>query len=293
MGFIKIAAAILIFGSGLIGSYFIINNSGPVAPIIGFDDESKLNDALNDLKNAGNLLTGKNPIKWAEESSDKQASALDSFQALNNEEVMSSKNESNGNLTKLVAGSIFSGMRQMDEENKNPSEYFNPSNPSDPNSKKAVEAALINLKDPLSFLNVSISDGDLKISPDNSKESKINYLKLTAEIIMNNSNEFFDNPLKALEKLMYGDASALNKVINSYAEIYKGFLSISAPSDWLGLHKSYLEILKKTELVYRGMADFQNDPIKASLLGEALPQIVKAEAEIRGKYYQKETELRN
>lgn len=134
MGFIKIAAAILIFSSGLIGSYFIVNNSGPVAPTAGFGDE-KLSNALNDLKNAGDLLVGKNPIQWSKESSDKPASvlnALNSPLALNS----TSSDGKDGNLTKLVAGSIFSGMRQMDEGNKNPSEYFNPSNPSDPNSKK-------------------------------------------------------------------------------------------------------------------------------------------------------------
>ncbi len=293
MGFIKIAAAIFIFGAGLAGSYFIIKNSAPTVLITDSGDKSKLSGALNDLKNAGDLLTEKNPVQWLEEFSGKSASALDSFQVPDSRASIDSEENSQQNFTKLVASSIFSGMRKMDEENKNPADYFNPSNPSDANNKKAVEEAVSGLKNPLSFLNVSINDNDLKISPDNSKESKINYLKLTAEIIMNNSNEFSDNPLKALEKLTYGDVSAINKVIDFYSEIYKGFLNTPVPQDWLTLHKRYLSILKKTELIYRGMADFQNDPIKASLSGEALPQTVEAEVKIREEYYQKEKELRN
>ncbi len=293
MGFIKIAAAVFILGAGLTGSYFIVKNSAPAASIADFGDESKLSDALNDLKNAGDLLTGKNPIQWTEKSSGKSAAAPDSFQAPDSGAGVGSEENSRQNFTKLVASSIFSGMRRMEEENKNPTNYFNLSNPSDASNKKAVEEAVSSLKNPLPFLNVSINDDDLKISPDNSEESKINYLKSTAEIIMDNSNEFSGNPLKALEKLTYGDVSAINKVIDSYSEIYKGFLNTPAPRDWLVLHKRYLGILKKTEIIYRGMADFQNDPVKASLSGEALPQTVEAEAKIRKEYYQKETELRN
>jgi len=155
------------------------------------------------------------------------------------------------------------------------------------------EDAINQIQDPELILGkITIDDKDIKISSDNSKEAKIQYLETTGKIILNNSNEFYVDPTKALEQISSGaNVSGVNQLADTYLEIFKKFLNTNVPSDWLGLHKRYLIIAKKFELAYRGMADFQNDPVKTYLLGEMLPGLIEIENQIKGDYANKEKEL--
>ncbi len=270
----KNISIILVILMGLVSSYLILKSSDSRAVSSGANDEiSKLN----------NEILSKNPIQWVEKIMDFISNPAGSSSL--NEEI--DKNVSNDktslNLTEFVAKSMGGQIQYLSQSGKD-------FNPNDSENQEIIKKAMADAQN-MSLFEEPISDNDLKISQDNSLEAKRFYLESINKIVRNNSNVFSTDLIKALNKLIYGDASDINKVINYYAETYKNFLNTPVPSDWLGLHKRYLMVLKQTEVVYRGMADFQNDPVKASLLGNALPDMIKAEMGIKEEYYNIEKEF--
>ncbi len=270
LGFI-ILTLVLVFA----GAYFIANTfkrpGGQTTSAINISLKNVLTEELKQLNE--NSLE-KNPTQ------------------LKNPGTSNSNPQDTTNLTKLVASSIFGRMKGLDQEQE---KFFENFNPDDPEIQKTIQEAISQIQD----LNLiggqsTINNNDLKISPDNSLTAKASYLEATAKIISDNSNEFYNNPVNALQKLtLDAETSGVNKIADTYSEIYKGFLNAPIPSDWLILHQRYLTLLKKIESIYRGIADFRNDPIKASLLGEMLPEILNEEAKIREEYYKKELGIKS
>ena len=275
---LKLGAMILILTAGLAGGYLIIKDSKPAG-----------SGSYIILESSGKAVENsqKSPIQWVEKVRDfisNPTGSLEKFSGADSAaaEKIDSNNPSS-NLTEFVAKSVSGQMQYLSQSGKD-------FDPNDSKNQEIIKKALASLQTP-SLFNESINDKDLKISQNNSIEAKRFYLESMGKIVINSSNVFSINPIKALDKLIYGDASAINQVINYYTETYKNFLSIAVPSDWLDLHKRYLTVSKQMEIIYRGMADFQNDPVKAALLGDALPNMIEAETNMKKEYYNIEKEF--
>lgn len=277
---LKIAAIILVISGGLAGSYFILKSSVPKAE----------GDKTNEIAPASLNSVTKNPIEWLEQTAGiGNSPAEDSVPSDSNfNQASASQNSASSsslNLTEFVAGSIFNQMKKFDQSGSGPFKNFDPK---DPQSQKAVADAIAKLQDPASILNQVVNDSEIKISSDNSASSKGAYLQLTGEIIIKNSNEAYSNPSKAVnDAFNSSDVSAVLTLADTYEIIYQGFLNTSVPSDWLDLHRRYLILLKKVEATYRGIADFQNDPVKSALLSQVAPNLAKEELKLKQEYYKK------
>ena len=71
--------------------------------------------------------------------------------------------------------------------------------PNDPQNQEAIKKAMAELQN-FSLFDESISDKDLKISQDNSKEAKSKYLMETAQIILKNSNNDYKKSPKSFRE---------------------------------------------------------------------------------------------
>ena len=277
---LKIAAIILVITSGVIGAYLIVENSA-----------SSVQSGKNPETAALLSAIPKNPIQWVRQvasNGNVEGQNVPPPQAETTTAQSSSDNNSI-NLTQFVAGSVFNQMKKSDESGSGPFKNFDPK---DPESQKAIADAIAKLDDPASILNQVVSDLNFKISSDNSSQSKSAYLELTGETIIKNSNEFYSNPAKVVtDAINLGNVVNAKKLADTYETIYSAFLNIPVPSDWKDLHKKYLTLLKKSEGVYRGVADFQNDPIKAGLLTQIAPDLAKQELKIKQEYYKKVLEI--
>jgi len=190
------------------------------------------------------------------------------------------------NLTKVIGENVFNKIKEQEETN---SDFSLPSLDVNAVSRQIAADSLKSFKeDQLNFGKITIDDKDLKISYDNSPQGKGQYLQATAEIIQKNSNDLYGNPMKAVsDAVNSGDISKIKFLADTYRAIFSAFLNTPVPSDWIGIHKEYLVLLKKSESVYQGIADFQNDPVKAYLLIQVASENLKTEAEIKNQYYQK------
>ena len=160
--------------------------------------------------------------------------------------------------------------------------------PNDPQNQEAIKKQWRNCKT-FRFLTNQFSDNDLKISQDNSKEAKSEYLMETAQIILKNSNNDYKNPQKALENFTDNfDVSGVRQIADAYSKIFDGFLNTKVPSDYLDLHRRYVILLKKAKETYQGLVDYSNDPVRAALSMQLTPKIVEAELNIKQEYLQEE-----
>jgi hypothetical protein len=276
---IKIGATILIITAGAVGGFLIIKNSGPAAVIEKPQDDS----IKKSMKADGN------PLKWVEKA---VGGLSDIFEKSPEENKAAPEINSPDNLTDLVGKIVAGQIKTLDQSGKGLENF----DINSPEAQKIIQETIGNLSNPTSFfneeINRTINDSQLKISNDNSYEAKSEYLMTTARIIKNNSNEFYNNPVKAFEKFSdYGDVSGIRQIADTYQNIFNGFLNTPIPSKWIDLHKRYLIFLKKAELTYRGIVDFQNDPIKAQILISTALELAKTELEIKQEYLNKSLNL--
>jgi len=242
------------------GSYFILKNYSSlpeVKPIIGNSENS--------------LLAQTSPIKWVEQPQEKSRGSGSSL-----------------NITNQLAESIFEKMRKTDANGQDP---FSEIDFNDSEKEFLIQEVLANV-DFSKIFNISILDKDLDIDNDNSLVKKIRYLDVTGGIISNYLVDPYKNPMMAVKKTVEtGDVSDIKKLENIYGDIYKSFLGISVPSEWADLHKRYLILLKKAQITYAGIVNFQNDPIKGEIFIKLMPDIIKEELSIKEEYAQKVKDL--
>ncbi len=278
---IKVAATALIFFAGIAGSYLIVKNAVP-----------KIDSTKNGLSEENSTSSiSQNPIKWLGKTVAKLNDFISGDESSEAAKISLPENIDfeNINLTEFIAKSAFTQMKNLDQSGKNPFENMNPN---DPENRKFIESAIAQISDPSLLLkNYSVNDKDLKISSDNSFFKKADYLMITGKIIYNNANDLYRNPIKVLEKLILSDVSNANKLADTYQTMFNGFLKTETPSDWLALHKKYLNFLKKSENLYRGLTDFNKDPVKVDLLVRMIPDMIKMEYGIQKEYYEKEKEM--
>ncbi len=256
--------------AGVVGSYFILKNPGPVTAL-------GENDKISEL--SGQILD-KNPIQWIEKAKEQISSIKDSVQG----ELSGDSNSSEQiNLTSLVARQMFGGMQEM-VGSEDASSAFNPD---DPKNREAIQNAISGVQDPLSYYDLSIDEKAINISQGDPEQSKMNYLEGVSVIIAQSDKiDVYRKPTDAVDKaILLGDSSGLKQLAETYQNLFNGFMGLSVPADQLELHKKYLKFLKKAGIIYSGIGDFQNDPVKASLFFQMVPDVINEEIEIRKEYY--------
>lgn len=261
---IKTGATILIITAGVVGGYLIVKTS----PVSVENDKKSENSAEK-------ITLDKNPLKWVENFVSGKNNNSDKAGEING--IIIPDNADSLNLTEFVAKSTFSGMQRLDQSGQNP---FN-------NNQQLIQKVIAGIQNPESFLKTSVDDKDIKISNNNSKENINRYIGAAAEVISENSNNIYRNPTDVIEKAIYGNISNIQELADIYHRLFTGYLNLEVPSDLFDLHKRYLIIFKKSEILYRGIANFQKDPVKAALFIDMAPEIIQEEISIKKEYYDK------
>ncbi|MDP3014880.1 MAG: hypothetical protein Q8N28_00425 [bacterium] len=274
---LKLGAIILILTAGLAGGYLIIKDSKPAG-----------SGSYITLESSGEAVekSPKSPIQWMEKAKEFISNPIESLGLNNKADGNNLDNAASFNLTEFVAKSVAGQMQTLDQQG------VENIDPNDPQNQEAIKKAMAELQN-FSLFDESISDKDLKISSDNSKEAKSKYLIETTQIILKNFNEQKMDPKKALEMLVDNlNTSGVSQIADAYSKIFNGFLNTETPLDYLSLHKRYVVLLKKAKETYQGLVDYNNDPVRAALSMQLVSKIAETEMEIRNEYYQKALNLK-
>ena len=254
--------------AGIVSSYFIFKNSGPAAA-------SSENGGISELSKQ---ILENSPIKWIEKAKE-QILTGDSVGNESSNFLNSSKQI---NFSELVASQMFGDMENMFQSGDSSTVF----DPEDPNNKEAIQSAISGIKDPLSYYDLSIDEKAIKVLQDNSKEAKKNYLEGVFIVFSQNETDAYKNPTSAVDKaILLSDFSGLNQLVKTYQNLYNRFMIVSVPTDQLELHKRYLRFFKKAGIIYSGIGDIQNDPVKAGLFFEMVSGLINEEIEIGKEYY--------
>jgi len=258
-----IAKAIFIIIAGLVGSYFIIKSDGGIK----LSDEKLKKENISDK--FSNLIE-KNPIQWIK----------DNFQIENFGDKIQNAGQAVGNknqpinLTEFIAQSSFNQMKFLDQNGENPFEIDSKNS----ESRKIIENAIAGIQNPDLIFNPVVDDKDLKISFDNSEEAQFNYFKKMQQINKDLINPKYQRSaiqiINDFESDCLGSGSYMNmETANLYQNLSNAYLNLIVPSIQLDLHKKINIYYKKSDLIYRAIADCKKDPIKGYLAVQALPQL--------------------
>ncbi len=272
----KIAAMLLIMGAGLVGSYLIIKNS------VSFLSASQIkNNSSQELSDQE--LLNQNPIKWLENKANSFTESIKDMTnlgkpATKGTDSANANDENSVNLTEMVAKTMFNKMKSLDQSGQNPfqGQGFDPN---DEQSQKLIQDAVASMQGQGNLFNPKIEDKDLKISSDNSKEAKFNYLISMQEKIRKYFNDSSLQPsedqlMKNINQDCFGGGGSANsKIAEAYNSAANENLNISVPSSWTDIHKETIFFLKKGNLIFGAIAGCSIDPMKGYLAVQALPQL--------------------
>ncbi len=241
---VKIFFVILILVSGAVGSYFIIKNSAVSSSATSNSTNEiseKISQSIQELKNL--------PIQWSE----------------NNE------NNSSNNLTQNIGQDVFEQIKGIDFSKQNSASL--PANFDLMTAGLTKEALQKQLAD---FNLISdISDSELKIYQDNSKEEKTKYLDTIGKINKKDLGDFNKNYLLIIVDVFQKlDVSSANQIADIYKNLAADYINTLVPSDWLETHKKIIIHFKNSETIYRAMASYLTDPIKGYLALEVIQDSV-------------------
>jgi len=276
---VKIIATILLIGAGIISVYLIFAASPPV---------EKFNQAnLSQEPEKNNSLNQSSPIKWVENLVSNSFGDNQGVSAAG----VAGDDKKTVNLTNAIAESMFDGMQKM-LENGDTSKGFDPN---DPANKKFLEETVGNL--PSTYFDYQVNEKDLKISSDNLKEAKINYLKNIMEI----TAERFDKPeyqrsadetIKDISDDCFLGGSTINKEkANLYQNLFNDYSNLTVPSEWLDFHGQAINYFKKSSLVYSALSTCKDDPIKGQLAAQVLTQLAGEAGKIQNFLVKKYQEI--
>ena len=126
------------------------------------------------------------------------------------------------------------------------------------------------------IFNVNITDGDIKISENNSPEAIKLYLSQISSIY--NSETFFlqEQSLKILEyALQAQDFSQIDKLIKTNDEKIETMKEIITPSSWKENHKQRLKYTILLRNIFVSLRNFQNDPLKSYIALQEFEQFAE------------------
>jgi len=284
----RIAAIVFVMSAAVLISFFVIKGAGPasnsnISASLAPNDESG--------QNPQNLLA-QNPIKWVEnlvKGNFSEPTSNESQQNIQTTDINSV------NLTDLVGQSMFSQMQSLDQSGQNPFANFDPNSS---NSQKILQQAInsVSNSDSDGLFTPAISDKDLKISSDNSKQAKVNYLNLlTAGGNQYLNDPTFDRTAEQIETdisqdCLGGGSTTDSKIASAYKGVAENYLNINVPSDWLDFHKQLINYFKRGYLIFDALSNCLQDPIKGYLAAQAMLQFASETPAIQESMQQKATE---
>lgn len=133
-----------------------------------------------------------------------------------------------------------------------------------------------------------IDESRLKISANNSKSDKEDYLKTLSLLNQKNFDGFEKNYLEVVVDVYQKiNTDSAKQLANIYQNAAKDYWEITVPSDWSGLHKKLIIYSQNAEMVYRTMTQYPSDPLKGYLALEALEGLTQSAEELQN-IFQKE-----
>lgn len=235
----KFILIFLVLVVGIIGAYFIISGVSSV----NNPGNENLTD-MNQLENSGDIFS-------------ENISA--SLNGNGSDGSLANSNQEDINLTHIFANSFFNQVQASMGGSSNPQNLID--------SKDAISQGMIGDIGKLAPQLKTITDienSKLKITYDNSKDSKIAYFKSANEVV---KKDYYDAKPDNYVKIIVSAFGENNPTLAAKAsEIYKNlsndFAKISVPSGLVGLHKKMIVYYKNLEIVYKSMTDSSTDPIK-------------------------------
>jgi len=127
------------------------------------------------------------------------------------------------------------------------------------------------------IFDISISDSQLNISPDNSSQAIQKYLNEVTGILYANNFFLKEEASNALTKAFEeDDFSQLDVLIKENDLRIEQAKTIIVPSTWKDIHKKGMELTILIRNIYLSFRDVLNDPLKAYLASEKLEKIPDA-----------------
>lgn len=205
--------------------------------------------------------------------------------------------DANGNITKMVAQSMFLKMRQLDAKGDSPFDGIDPQN--------ALTAEMIgdtveNI--PGSIFEVKIDTKDIKITKDNTKSAKMKYIEGIDRITQKRflgaagtkfkpvSSEAFLNNFNT-DCFEAGTSEKNIELSAAYLEIYNDYKNLTVPYAWMDMHKMILAHFKELSDIYGAFTQCKDDPIRAYVAIDRLPEVVAETADIQKVINKKASEL--
>lgn len=261
----------------ILGGYFFANHI-----------QSKKDAAVVDEQKTDNKLGLENPLQVAD--SDK----VDVSQGANTPYVPTN---ANGNVTRMVAQSLFSKMQQMDQGGKNP---FGQLDTSDPQTRSMIEDTIQNVPD--TIFATAISASEIKITADNSRDAKMRYMQGVSQITKqyfytSDANQF---TVKSSQELINNlqkdcfesDGSTKNAALSKeYKGVFEAYKGLTVPSSWVAMHKVILGYFKELGDIYGAFTQCKEDPIRAYVGIDRLPDVYAETSTIQKMLNEKAVEL--
>lgn len=284
----SIAAIVLVIGAGVFASYLVFKNSLP--------EITSATDANNPQKSALGNVSGQVPIQWINKIGSSIANIADSSSSVTtgvnaNNSFGGSNNQ---NLTQSLAQSLFNQMQSQDQSGKQPLQQFNPA---DPTNQQFIAQATNSLS-PDYFFNQNVNASDLKVSNDNSKQAKMNYMDSIKTISSNRFNDpkyirSADQVESDIQLDCFGGSGTSGN--QALADVYKNlvgdYLNLPVPSDWLDLHREIISSLKASNAIYQALANCSTDPVRGYLAAKSLPQLFDEAKAVQDLLAQKYNEI--
>ncbi|OGM94094.1 hypothetical protein A2524_04200 [Candidatus Wolfebacteria bacterium RIFOXYD12_FULL_48_21] len=272
---VKFVLTFLVASGIITGGYFFANNAPGIS------------DAV-DIKKIGNKLGLSDPL---------QSGGPDGGRLLQSVGSAYAPTDAQGNITRMVAQSMFLKMRQMDQGGENPFDGLDTSNPE---TRAMIEETIRSV--PNTIFVTAIDSNDLKITADNSKSAKVRYMdgvsRITGKYFYNadadrlavrSSQELIDN----FQKDCFGSgASAKNAELSKvYGEVFESYKSMVVPSSWVAMHKMILGYFKELGDIYGAFGTCKEDPIRAYVGIDRLPNVYAKKIDIQKMLNEKAAEL--
>jgi len=272
---LKIAAIVLVMSAGVVGSYFIVKNSTSVAEV----KEKTAQTTQNEIE-----AIVKNPIQWVEKNISPQIANLkDAISSNGSNQSVQPEN----NFTSVFSGMILSGI-----QSKNTSGL----------TQKAGEPAIFAPSEDIlsqewldKFLSSNppnnaagdyhpkVDESRFKISQDVSNDSQLQYIKELEDITQKylaGFNKTSDDILNEITQKQ--DTSSANQLADVYGAIADDAYEINVPANWVDFQKAFMSHFYSSQSLWKAVSDFQNDPLRALLASQFIPNLEDSAKGLQG-----------
>ncbi len=250
--------AVIFLGASmlLLGMYALVNQGGGTSQV-------------TEVKKA-DLFSADGPA-----TVDQNADQNDGWGPLFSTDIATNSPEDANNVTKNVAKAAFSQMKQLDQQGQSP---FDDASNIDPSQVQAtIESSLNGTVDSF-FGNVAVTDHDIKIASNNTKATKLAYLKSIEGILARNQlKDEYKNPDGGVQAQINtactdGDTGINRAVAAMYVSIAREFAATRVPPAWVNFHKQAIEHYKKGNLIFSAIADCVADPLNGFAAAQKIPK---------------------